>query len=281
MAIYENKFEIGEKVVIKSLGSIYPLWVEVESLLDVPEKSGNVINTLEGEEATIDSYVLTSYNSSFVYHIVTDKGAHHVISENGLLSTNGVKFIKCDKFNKQCDYFIEGKIYKVFSDGQSNCHTCFLGEKSVVVLVSDTLTDAHTNAFLTLVTEEEYLAQQSPKQQYKTRSKWVKNTSDKPDLPDGTMVKVKFADGSGGKSVVEDLYWGLDILDTDCVVTKWKLADDWNEVVDGQAPDIDDETKVDVKWTDGDSLNTKNHRKGDISFLYVKKWRYAKEKKAK
>lgn len=80
---------------------------------------------------------------------------------------------------------------------------------------------------------------------------------------------------------VEDWYWGLDILDTDCAITKWKLADDWNDVVDGQAPDIDRSVLVEVK-------NTKEYGGGkfegvveNLAWDMVKKWRYAKEKKAK
>ena len=106
------------------------------------------------------------------------------------------------------------------------------------------------------------------------------NIGSKPDLPDGTLVKAVFDEG-GVIAEVDKLRWSISDNIWQTNIVKWKLADDWNKVVNGQAPDIDDETRVDVKWNDGEVLNTKNQRKGDISFLYVKKWRYAKEKKAK
>ena len=122
--------------------------------------------------------------------------------------------------------------------------------------------------------------EQSPKQPYKPRAKWVKNTGEKPDLPDGTLVKVKWSDGDVMEYKVEDASWYFSEKPV-VNILKWKLADDWNNVVDGQAPDIDPSTLVEVK-------NTKKYGGikckapvRNIGWSRVKKWRYAKEMKAK
>lgn len=115
-------------------------------------------------------------------------------------------------------------------------------------------------------------------QQHKPRSKWVKNTGEKPDLPDGTLVKVIFKDTNGKrKNIWAVESWNWDCSIGCCAIDKWKLADDWNKVVDAKAPDIDPSTLVEVK-------NMKEHggykvtkRVDELHWDMVKKWRYAKK----
>ena len=92
--------------------------------------------------------------------------------------------------------------------------------------------------------------EQTQKRQYKARAKWVKNTGEKPDLPDGTLVKAVFDEG-GVIAEVDKLRWYIVDHIGQTNIVKWKLADDWNKVVYGQAPDIDGDTLIDIKWVDG------------------------------
>jgi len=216
MAIYENKFEIGDKVVVTNKMLCFDIWLDMASVMEVNDFSSDWPN--EREVHKVISYTLHPDTHHFVYHVkncITEKG--YLMLEEGLELYNG---------------------------------------------------------------QDKEKVEQSPKQQYKQRAKWVMNIGSKPDLPDGTLVKAVFDEG-GVIAEVDKLRWSIADHIGQTNIVKWKLADDWNKVVNGQAPDIDDETRVDVKWNDGEVLNTKNQRKGDISFLYVKKWRYAKEKKAK
>ena len=89
--------------------------------------------------------------------------------------------------------------------------------------------------------------ERSPKQQYKQRAKWVMNIGSKPDLPDGTLVKAVFDEG-GVIAEVDKLRWSIADHIGQTNIVKWKLADDWNKVVNGQAPDIDGDTLVEVVW---------------------------------
>lgn len=216
MAIYENKFEIGDVVVVTNKMKCLDLWVDMASVMNVKDFSNDLPN--EREVYKVISYTLRPKTDEFIYHVrncITEKG--YLMMEEGLEIYNG---------------------------------------------------------------QDKPKVEQSPKQQYKPRAKWVMNTGSKPDLPDGTLVKAVFDEG-GVIAEVDKLRWSIVDHIGQTNIVKWKLADDWNRVVCGQAPDIDGDTLVDIKWVDGDVLNTKNQRKGDISFLYVKKWRYAKEKKAK
>lgn len=210
MAIYENKFEIGDVVFTKDNEHEYPRYTSMADLLFAT----NFCESLQQVKCKVVNYGLHPRNRDFIY-LVEDENQHqHLFGEAGLELYNGQ-----DK-------------------------------------------------------------EQTQKQQYKARAKWVMNTGSKPDLPDGTLVKAVFDEG-GVIAEVDKLRWYIVDHIGQTNIVKWKLADDWNKVVGGQAPDIDGDTRVDVKWNDGEVLNTKNQRKGDISFLYVKKWRYAKEKKAK
>ena len=79
---------------------------------------------------------------------------------------------------------------------------------------------------------------------------------------------------------VEDAPWYFSDKPT-VNILKWKLADDWNKVVNGQAPDIDGETLIDVVCKDEHGRFTTTTTKDGLFWDSVKKWRYAKEKKAK
>lgn len=210
MAIYENKFEIGDEVFTKDNKHEYPCYTLMADLLFAT----NFCESLQQVKCKVISYGLHPRNRDFIY-LVEDENQHqHLFGEAGLEIYNGQ-----DK-------------------------------------------------------------EQTQKRQYKARAKWVMNTGEKPDLPDGTLVKVKLQDGVKANGSVGDWYWGLDILDTDCAITKWKLADDWNDVVDGQTPDIDGDTLIEVVGKDEHGRFTTTTT-DDLFWDSVKKWRYAKEKKAK
>lgn len=210
MAIYENKFEIGDEVFTKDNEHEYPRYKDMANLLFAT----NFCESLQQAKCKVVNYGLHPRNHDFIY-LVEDENQHqHLFGEAGLELYNGQ-----DK-------------------------------------------------------------EQTQKQQYKARAKWVMNTGEKPDLPDGTLVKVKWSDGDIREHEVENVAWYFS--DKPVVnVLKWKLANDWNEVVDGQAPDIEAATIVEVE-------NTKEYmcykfigRVSDFEWEAVKKWRYAKEKKAK
>lgn len=293
MAIYENKFEIGDVVWFNHLGNQYSGWYSLVKLFGV-----EVLSACDrATKCIIKNYTLhtNEHNKVFVYLLEDDDKNIYLVNDEAIELYNGqdkeqtcksephkevtkTGYVKCDKFNRPCSYLTEGKVYSV-KDVKGGHTPVIINDKgNETWLATVGQPDLHTGSVWQYTTEEEYLAQQSQKQQYKPRSKWVKNTGEKPDLPDGTLVKVKWSDGDIMEYKVEDSAWYFSDKPT-VNILKWKLADDWNKVVDGQAPDIDGETRIDVKWKD--SPKTYNEKKGWCNFKTIKAWRYAKEKKAK
>jgi len=216
MAIYENKFEIGDKVVVTNKMLCFDLWLDMASVMEVNDFSSDWPN--EREVHKVISYTLHPDTHHFVYHVkncITEKG--YLMLEEGLELYNG---------------------------------------------------------------QDKEKVEQSPKQQYKQRAKWVMNIGSKPDLPDGTLVKAVFDEG-GVIADVDKLRWSIADHIGQTNIVKWKLADDWNKVVNGQAPDIDGDTLVEVVCKDEHGRFTTTATKDDLFWGRVKKWRYAKEKKAK
>lgn len=210
MAIYENKFEIGDEVFTKNSEQEYPRYKDMANLLFAT----NFCESLQQAKCKVVNYGLHPLNHDFIY-LVEDENQHqHLFGEAGLELYNGQ-----DK-------------------------------------------------------------EQTQKQQYKARAKWVMNTGEKPDLPDGTLVKAVFDEG-GVIAEVDKLRWYIVDHIGQTNIVKWKLADDWNKVVYGQAPDIDGETLVEVVGKDEHGRFTTTTTKDDLFWDSVKKWRYAKEKKAK
>lgn len=215
MAIYENKFEIGDKVVVTNKKRCFDLWRDMASVMGVNDFSSDWPN--EREVHKVISYTLHPKTHHFIYHVkgcITKQG--YLMLEEGLELYNG---------------------------------------------------------------QDKEKVEQSPKQQYKQRAKWVMNTGSKPDLPDGTLVKAVFDEG-GVIAEVDKLRWYIVDHIGQTNIVKWKLADDWNKVVYGQSPDIDGDTLIDIKWVDGEVFKDYPMRTV-VGWPDVKKWRYAKDKKAK
>ena len=214
MAIYENKFEIGDVVWFKHLGNQYSGWYNLANLFGLSELHGCTKST----KCTVKNYTLhtNEHNKVFVYLLEDDEKNNYLVNDEAIKLYNG---------------------------------------------------------------QDKEKVEQSPKQQYKQRAKWMMNTGSKPDLPDGTLVKAVFDEG-GVIAEVDKLRWSIADNIGQTNVVKWKLANDWNKVVDGQAPDIDGDTLVDIKWVDGEIYKDYPMRTV-VGWPDIKKWRYAKEKKAK
>ena len=211
MAIYENKFEIGDEVFTKDNEHEYPRYKDMANLLFAT----NFCESLQQAKCKVVNYGLHPRNHDFIY-LVEDENQHqHLFGEAGLELYNGQ-----DK-------------------------------------------------------------EQTQKQPYKARAKWVMNTGEKPDLPDGTLVKAVFDVGGGVIAEIDKLRWYIVDHIGQTNIVKWKLADDWNKVVDGQAPDVDGDTLVEVVGKDEHGRFTTTTTKDDLFWDSVKKWRYAKEKKTK
>jgi hypothetical protein len=171
MAIYENKFEIGDEVFTKDNEHEYPRYKDMANLLFAT----NFCESLQQAKCKVVNYGLHPRNHDFIYLVEDENQQQYLFGEEGLELYNGQ-----DK-------------------------------------------------------------EQAQKRQYKARAKWVMNTGEKPDLPDGTLVKAVFDEG-GVIAEVDKLRWYIVDHIGQANIVKWKLADDWNRVVCGQAPDIDGDT---------------------------------------
>lgn len=210
MAIYENKFEIGDVVWFERLGRQYSAWNGLADLLDAKRFSA----CTKATKCVVKNYTL--YKSlgykEFVYLLEDDNGSNYLVSDMAIELYSG----------------------------------------------------------------QDKMQQKAEPQQYKPRAKWVKNTGEKPDLPDGTLVTIKWCDGDMFDDVVEDIIWKIGYYPTNNIV-KWKLANDWNKVVDGKVPAIDPSTLIEVKNEKDYGGNKYKGKVDDFAWAIIKKWRYAKK----
>lgn len=211
MAIYENKFEIGDKVTIDNLGGQYLSWLYMSGVFGAKSycQAKAVTNCV------VLNYTLHPDHKRFVYLIEANNGEQYLYEENSLAH------IQQD-------------------------------DKEMEPASTRTVTE------------------------YKQRSEWVKNTGEKPDLPDGTLVTIKWCDGDMFDDVVEDIIWKIGYYPTTNIV-KWKLANDWNKVVDGKVPAIDPSTLIEVKNEKDYGGNKYKGKVDDFAWAIIKKWRYAKK----
>ena len=82
---------------------------------------------------------------------------------------------------------------------------------------------------------------------------WIPNNGKKPDLPNGTIVQVMFANGcTAGGCTVDSLVWERDDSDDD--ITRYRVLRPEHEWIpsNGKKPDLPDGTLVDARFTDGD-----------------------------
>lgn len=195
MAIYENKFEIGDVVWFKCLGEQYIGWSGLADLLDAK------------------------------------------------------RFSACTKATK-C-------VVKNYTLHKS------LGYKEFVYLLED---DNGSN----------YLVRDRAIELYSKQDKWVKNTGEKPDLPDGTLVKARWSDGDETVGIYNDMAWYIS-ESPQVNIVKWKVVDDWNKVTDGKAPDIDTSSHIEVKNKKEYGGSKYKGNVDDFKWDMIKKWRYAKK----
>ena len=87
MAIYENKFEIGDKVVVTNKMLCFDIWLDMASVMEVNDFSSDWPN--EREVHKVISYTLHPDTHHFVYHVkncITEKG--YLMLEEELQANN-------------------------------------------------------------------------------------------------------------------------------------------------------------------------------------------------
>lgn len=210
MAIYENKFEIGDVVWFKCLGEQYIGWSGLADLLDAKRFSA----CIKATKCVVKNYTLHKSlgYKEFVYLLEDDNGSN---------------------------YLVRDKAIELYS-GQDK------------------------------------MQQKVEPQQYKPRAKWVKNTGEKPDLPDGTLVKARWSDGDETVGICNEMAWYIS-KPPQVNIIKWRVVDDWNEVTDGKAPDIAPSTPIEVKNMQEYGCNKYKGKVDDFAWDMIKKWRYTKK----
>ena len=214
MAIYENKFEVGDKITITNRYRCYDMWKDMAKIFDI-----------------------VGYDTSLPQEMTT-----FIVISYGLIPDRET-FIYCVE---DC---LDRKQYLMQEEGLAHIQQ---GEKEMEQASTRTVTE------------------------YKQRSEWVKNTGEKPDLPDGTLVKARWCDGDETVGIYNDIAWYIS-ESPQVNILKWRVVDDWNEVTDGKAPDIAPSTPIEVKNMKEYGGNKYKGKVDDFVWDMIKKWRFAKK----